>query len=132
MQIREDRFWRSGIRALLGSLSCRNRDRGLLGALRLNLTVTAFLYLIIVVLQSLIGDFVSSAVVSIVADLALNFFFAPPLFSFRVSDSSDFWGLIAFLLTGLIITRLTTKGSRDPPTGRWPRRSGRPCMADWC
>jgi len=82
-------------------------------ALRLDLTVTGFLYLIVVVLQSLIGDFVSSAVVSIIADLCLNFFFAPPLFSFRVSDSSDFWALIAFLITGLVITRLTTKVRRE-------------------
>jgi two-component system sensor histidine kinase KdpD len=82
-------------------------------ALRLDLTVTGFLYLIIVVLQSLIGNVVSSAIVSVIADLCLNFFFTPPLFSFRVSDSSDLWALIAFLLTGLVITRLTTKVRRE-------------------
>ncbi len=109
---KDRRFWRSGIRAIPGTL--------LVGvvtlvcyALRLDLTVTGFLYLIIVVLQSLIGDFVSSAVVSVIADLCLNFFFAPPLFSFRVSDSSDFWALIAFLITGLVITRLATKVRRE-------------------
>ena len=105
-------FWRSVIRAIPGTFLV-----GLVTAicyvLRLDLTVTGFLYLIIVVLQSLVGDFVSSAVVSIIADLCLNFFFAPPLFSFRVSDSSDFWALIAFLLTGLVITRLTTKVRRE-------------------
>ena len=91
-------------------------------ALRLDLTVTAFLYLIVVVLQSLIGDFVSSAFVSIIADLCLNFFFAPPLFSFRVSDSSDFWALIAFLITGLVITRLTTKVRREMQVSELHRR----------
>ena len=63
------------------------------------------------VLQSLLGDFVSSAVVSIIADLCLNFFFVPPVFSFRVSDSSDIWALIAFLITGLVITRLMTQSA---------------------
>ena len=111
-KVTDHRLWRSGIRAIPGTLVV-----GLLTficyGLRLNLTVTAFLYLIVVVLQSLIGDFVSSAVVSIIADLCLNFFFAPPLFSFRVSDSSDSWALIAFLVTGLVITRLTTRVRRE-------------------
>jgi two-component system sensor histidine kinase KdpD len=104
--------WLSGIRAIPGTLLV-GLVTAICYALRLDLTVTGFLYLIVVVLQSLIGDFVSSAVVSIIADLCLNFFFAPPLFSFRVSDSSDFWALIAFLITGLVITRLTTKVRRE-------------------
>ena len=118
---KDQRFWRSSIRAFPGSL--------LVGTvtvicywLRLNLTVTAFLYLIIVVLQSLIGDFVSSAIVSIIADLCLNFFFVPPLFSLRVSDSSDLWALIAFLVTGLVITRLTTKVRREGEVSERHRR----------
>jgi len=81
-----------------------------------DLTVTGFLYLIVVVLQSLIGDFVSSAIVSVIADLALNFFFVPPIFSFRVSDSSDTWALIAFLVTGLVVTRLTTQLRQEAET----------------
>jgi two-component system sensor histidine kinase KdpD len=105
-------FWRSAIRAFPGTFLV-GLVTAICYALRLDLTVTGFLYLIIVVLQSLIGDFVSSAIVSVIADLCLNFFFVPPIFSFRVSDSSDFWALIAFLLTGLVITRLTTKVRRE-------------------
>ena len=120
-RVKEQRFWRSGLLAVPGTLAV-----GLLTficyGLRLDLTVTGFLYLIIVVLQSLIGDFVSSAVVSIIADLCLNFFFAPPLFSFRVSDSSDFWALIAFLITGMVITRLTTKVRREMQVSEVQRR----------
>jgi two-component system, OmpR family, sensor histidine kinase KdpD len=120
-KVEDQRFWHSAIRAIPGTL--------LVGVvtlicywLRLDLTVTGFIYLIVVVLQSLFGDFVSSAVVSIIADLCLNFFFAPPLFSFRVSDSSDFWALIAFLLTGLVITRLTTKVHREMQESEVHRR----------
>jgi two-component system sensor histidine kinase KdpD len=105
-------FRRSVIRAIPGTFLV-GLVTAICYALRLDLTVTGFLYLIVVVLQSLIGDFVSSAIVSVIADLCLNFFFAPPLFSFRVSDSSDFWALIAFLITGLVITRLTTKVRRE-------------------
>ena len=104
-------FWRSSIRAIPGTLLVGLVTFICFG-LRVELTVTAFLYLIIVVLQSLSGDFVSSAVISVIADLCLNFFFVPPIFSFRVSDSSDTWALICFLITGLVITRLTTQARR--------------------
>lgn len=110
--IKNHRFWRSSIRAIPGT--------ALVGVvtficygLGLNFTVTGFIYLIVVVLQSLLGDFVSSVIVSIIADLCLNFFFIPPIFSFRVSDASDILALISFLLTGLVITRLTTQVRRE-------------------
>ena len=107
-RVRDHGFWRSSIRAVPGILLV-----GLVTficyGLGLNLTVTAFFYLIVVVLQSLLGDFVSSAAVSVIADLCLNFFFVPPIFSLRVSDSSDTWALITFLITGLVVTRLTTQ-----------------------
>jgi two-component system, OmpR family, sensor histidine kinase KdpD len=113
-------LWRSGLRALPGTFLV-----GLVTficyGLGLNLTATGFLYLIVVVLQSLLGDFVSSAVVSIIADLCLNFFFVPPLFSFRVSDSSDIWALSAFLITGLVITRLMTQVRQEAETSELQR-----------
>jgi len=119
-RVKIHRFWRSGIRAVPGTLLV-----GLVTficyGLGLNLTATGFLYLIIVVLQSLLGDFVSSAVVSIIADLCLNFFFVPPIFSFRVSDSSDIWALIAFLITGLVITRLMTQVRQEAETSELQR-----------
>ena len=77
--------------------------------LRLNFPTVSFCFLIIVVLQSLIGDFLSSAAVSLVSFLSLNYFFVPPLFSLRVSDSSDSLALLAFLVSGLVITRLTSQ-----------------------
>jgi len=114
-------FWRSGIRAVPGILIV-GLATFICYRLGLNLTATGFLYLMIVVLQSLLGDFVSSAVVSIIADLCLNFFFVPPIFSFRVSDSSDIWALIAFLITGLVITRLTTQVRREAEISELQRR----------
>jgi two-component system sensor histidine kinase KdpD len=74
-----------------------------------NFPTVSFIYLIIVVLQSLAGDFVSSAVVSVIAFLCLNFFFVPPIFSFAVSDASDTLALISFLVTSIVITRLTSR-----------------------
>lgn len=114
-RVTNHRLWRSGLRAIPG-ICLVGLVTFICYGLGLNLTATGFLYLIVVVLQSLLGDFVSSAVVSIIADLCLNFFFAPPIFSFRVSDSSDIVALIAFLITGLIITRLVTQVRQEAET----------------
>ncbi len=72
----------------------------------------SFVYLIIVVLQSRTGDFLSSTIVSIASFLCLDYFFTLPLFSFRVSDLSDTIALVSFLVTGLVITRLTSQARR--------------------
>ena len=42
--------------------------------------------------------------------------YVPPIFSLRVSDSSDIWALTAFLITGLIITRLVTQVRQEAET----------------
>jgi len=78
-------------------------------SLRVQFPTVGFIYLLFVVLQSLIGDFVSSTILSVICFLSLNYFFVPPIFSFRVSDSSDTVALVAFLITGLVITRLTSQ-----------------------
>ena len=72
------------------------------------LTIAGFCYLIVVVLQSLAGDFRSSALVSFLCAACLDYFFIPPLFSFRVSDLSDTLALVTFLVTGLVVTRLVS------------------------
>jgi two-component system sensor histidine kinase KdpD len=77
--------------------------------LGVNLTTASFLFLLELVLLSLAGDFASSAVVSVLAVGSLSYVFASPAFSFRIDSSRDIVGIIAFLLTGLVITRLVTK-----------------------
>jgi len=77
--------------------------------LQLNLSITGFVFLIVVVLQSCMGTFASSAAVSVMAVLCLDFFFTPPVFSLEVTHPLDILALISFLITGLVITRLTTR-----------------------
>jgi len=105
---RRDRSWRFLLRAVPGIIVA-----GLVTficyGLGLSVPVTGFCYLTVVVLQSLTGDFRSSAVVSVLCAACLDYFFIPPLFSFRVSDSSDTLALIAFLVTGLVVTRLVSQ-----------------------
>jgi len=67
------------------------------------------LYLIVVVLLSLRGRFLSSIVVSTVAMLCLDYFFVPPLFSLVVSGVSDSLPFISFLISSAVITRLVSR-----------------------
>jgi two-component system sensor histidine kinase KdpD len=90
--------------------------------LHLNLSVTGFVYLIVIVFQSLVGDFASSASVSLIAVLCLDFFFVPPLFSFEVTNPLDILALISFLTTGLVITRLTTRVREETEISDHQRR----------
>jgi two-component system, OmpR family, sensor histidine kinase KdpD len=76
--------------------------------LQVGFGIASFCYLVLLVIQSLSGDFLSSLIVSFVAVACLDYFFTVPLFSFEVMSPFDAVGLSAFLITCLIITRLVT------------------------
>ncbi len=67
---------------------------------------TAFIYLTVILLLSLRGNFISSAILSVVAVVLLSVFFASPLFDFGIFIPEDLVVISAFLLTTLIVTRL--------------------------
>ena len=77
--------------------------------LGLDLATTAFLYLIIIVLLSLQGSFLLSAVFSLIAVGCLAYYFAPPIFSFQVGDPLNAVAIIAFLTTSAVITHLVSR-----------------------
>ena len=70
---------------------------------------TAFVYVILVALVSLLGSFSCSVVLSIFAAACLNYFFAPPLFEFRIDAYDDIVRIAVFLTTSLVVTALTSK-----------------------
>ncbi|QEX15338.1 PAS domain-containing sensor histidine kinase [Hypericibacter terrae] len=70
---------------------------------------TAFAFLIVIVLLSLMDSFVSSAIFSIVAVGCLDYFFIPPVFAFEVSDTQDLTVLAAFLIASLAVTSLVRR-----------------------
>ncbi len=77
--------------------------------LGLGLLTPTLLYLLIVVLISLQGSFISAALISFVAVGCLAYYFVPPVFSFRISDPIDLVAIAVFLITAAIITRLVTR-----------------------
>ena len=70
----------------------------------LNLATAGFLCLIVVVLLSSLGNMILAIAYSIVAVACLDYFFAPPILSLRVSDPLNIVSLAAFLATSLGIT----------------------------
>jgi len=77
--------------------------------LHLDLTIAAFLYLLVVVLQSPAGGFVSSAIVSTVAALCLDFFFTPPPLKLEISNPLDGVALVTYFATSLIVARFASE-----------------------
>ena len=111
MQIKRDwksHLWGSVAQGFFGSIALALVTLACF-ILGLDLATTAFAYLIVIVLLSLMGSFYVSAVLSIIAVAALNYFFAPPIFNFRVDEAQDSVLVIAFLLTSLIVTGLVRK-----------------------
>jgi len=74
--------------------------------LHVDLATTAFVYLIVIVLFSLMGSFIASALLAVLAVAGLVYFFAPPIFDFRMDDPQHMLVVVAFLLTSLIVMRL--------------------------
>src|ERR1700733_3323735 len=67
------------------------------------------LYVLLVVLQSLTGDFRSCAIVAVVSTACLDLFFTEPLFSLRIDHPLNALAMAAFLITSLVITRLVAR-----------------------
>ena len=111
MQIKRDwkyHLWGSVAQGFFGSIALALVTLACF-SLGLDLATTAFAYLIVIVLLSLMGSFYVSAVLSIIAVAALNYFFAPPIFNFHVEEAQNSVLVIAFLLTSLIVTGLVRK-----------------------
>jgi PAS domain S-box-containing protein len=105
------RFRRPIAQFLTGSIALALLTFGCV-QLRLDLATTAFLYLILIVLLSLRGSFLLSAVFSLIAVGCLAYFFAPPIFSLQVGDPLEGAALITFLITSAVITRLVTRAHK--------------------
>ncbi len=101
------KFWRSAKLCLVGGLGLALITI-ICTRLRLNLATIGFLYMIIVVLLSRAGDFVSSIFIAVAAVCCLSYV-APPAYSFRVDDRLDIVAIVAFLTTSVVIVGLVSR-----------------------
>jgi two-component system sensor histidine kinase KdpD len=78
----------------------------------LNLAATISVYLFITLAIADKAGFAEASIVSIVATLCLEYYFAPPLFSFRVDRPEDWTALATFEGISLIVSRLSHQARR--------------------
>jgi two-component system, OmpR family, sensor histidine kinase KdpD len=79
------------------------------------------LYLLVVVVHSLVGDFRSSAIIAALSAGCLDFFFTEPLFSLSVRDPRNSVDLGVFVFTALIITRLVSRLHEEAVTSKFQK-----------
>jgi PAS domain S-box-containing protein len=80
--------------------------------LKADLATTAFIYLAVIVLLSLVGSYLASVILTLIAVAGLAYFFAPPVFSFAIDLPQDIALVIVFLLTSLMMTGLVRRGRK--------------------
>jgi len=86
--------------------------------LHFNNTTVVLLYLLVVVLESLAGGAVASLIVAVVAAACLDFFFLPPLFTFRIADPFNVLTLFVFLIIALVVMWLVLRVSVEAQRAR--------------
>jgi PAS domain S-box-containing protein len=73
------------------------------------LVAAAFTYLVILVLLSLVSNLSSLIVLSFIGVGCLSYFFAPPIYSFRVDYPQDIVTISAFVMTSFVVNFLITR-----------------------
>src|ERR1700733_5053443 len=73
------------------------------------LVAAASTYLIVLVLLSLVSNLWSLIVLSFIGVGCLSYFFAPPIYSFRVDSPRDIITISAFVITSFVINFLVTR-----------------------
>jgi PAS domain S-box-containing protein len=73
------------------------------------LVATALTYLVVLVLLALVSNLSSLIVLSFIGVGCLSYFFAPPIYSFRVDYTQDIITISAFVITSLVVNFLLTR-----------------------
>ena len=74
-----------------------------------NATTVGFAYLLVILIIASAWGFLEAALASILATLAFNFFFLPPVGTFTIADPQNWVALSSFLATAIIASRLSAK-----------------------
>ncbi|MBB4370721.1 PAS domain S-box-containing protein [Bradyrhizobium sp. cir1] len=86
--------------------------------LHAHFAATAFAYLLVVLLFSLMGSFIASSALCIVAIAALAYYFAPPAFSLRIDDPQDLPVVVAFFIASIAGAHLIGKLRQEREAAR--------------
>jgi two-component system sensor histidine kinase KdpD len=88
-----------------------------------DLAIPAFLYLLLVVMQSSVAEFAASALVSVIAVATLDYFFVPPILAWDINRPLDSMALATYLATSLVITRFAARARNSARTSESKRKA---------
>ena len=91
--------------------------------LHFNLPTAGFIDLLIVVLTALKFGFWEATGCSFVAVACLDYFFAPPIYSFHVADPENWVALVTFEVIALIVSRLSNQLRKEMQESLLHRRN---------
>jgi two-component system, OmpR family, sensor histidine kinase KdpD len=91
-------------------------------ALRVNQTTVALSFLLAILAVSAVWGILVSAFMSVVAMLAFNYFFLPPLGNFTIADPQNWVALFAFLVTSITGSQLSSRIRKQADEAHQRRR----------
>ena len=83
-----------------------------------NQTTVALTFLLAILTVSTVWGFATSAIMSVAAMLAFNYYFLPPFGTLTVADPQNWVALFAFLATSLIASKLSERARREAQEAR--------------
>ena len=89
---------------------------------RFNATTIAFTYLLAVLGASTLWGLAVSVFMSLVATLAYNYYFLPPVGTFTIADPQNWVALITFLATSVLASDLSTRARNQAAEANRRRR----------
>src|SRR6266704_7223266 len=90
--------------------------------LRVNQTTVALSFLLVILAVSAVWGMLVSAIMSVVAMLAFNYFFLPPVGTFTIVDPQNWVALLAFLITSITGSRLSSRIRKEADEAHQRRR----------
>lgn len=91
-------------------------------AIHVNPTTVALTFLLMVLWVAAYWGFRSSVFLAVIATLAFNYYFLPPIGTFTVSDPQNWVALFAFLVTAGIASQLADRARRQTENANQRRR----------
>src|SRR5467141_80020 len=80
---------------------------------RVNQTTVALSFLLAILAVSAVWGMAVSVLMSVAAILAFNYYFLPPVGAFTVADPQNWVALLAFLVTSITGSRLSSRIRRE-------------------
>lgn len=71
------------------------------------------LYLLAILPVAIVWGVTYAAAVAVASMLAFNFFFLPPLYTLTISDSRNWFALLVFLVTAVVVSQLAARSRRQ-------------------